>query len=509
MAGSSGSVRAGKAYVEFDAHTGPLNRAIAGMSAMVTSGMAGLASALSSVAAVVTVGVAAAGAAVAAISSKFAAAGSSLHYMAGRTGASVEALSVLKYGADQTGASIEDVERSMRRMQDALASAASGGTAANNALASLGLSIGQLQGLKPEQQMEQIFASLSRVADASQQTAIAIDLFGRSGTAMLPLAGEFQSLRAQAEQLGLVMSEKDAAAAARLGDSFDMLKASIAGLINRIGAAITGPFAGMVEAMSRMVAGVTHWVAANQDAIVGFVDGFVRVAKDGYAALSFAVGNWSDISALAVVSVVHGVVSFGNQLKYTFTEVMPAYLAYMLDNWRNVFDNIWRYTKTVTANVFKNLKRFGESIADWFVSGEWTFEWTALTNGFESTLAELPKIAAREIVGLEKELADDIARLSGSIGQKWAHEWDKHQLDLPKPEQPKASAKSSPLINAIDSAAKTSISSVGTFTAGAIGQIAPPEFASIRDATRETARNTRDMKEDIARIAEREGLTFA
>jgi hypothetical protein len=323
---------------------------------------------------------------------------------------------------------------------------------------------------------------------------------------MLPLAGEFQSLRAQAEQLGLVMSTKDAAAADALGDAFGALKASMAGMMNQIGAAVAGPMTEMYDAMARAVAGVSHWVAMNRAAIVDFVGGFVQVAKDGYGLLTFAVGNWSDISALATLSVTHGLVAFGNQAAYTFTDVIPAYLVYMWDNWRNILDNVWRYTKTVTANVFENLKRFGESIADWFVGGEWTFEWTALTEGFESSLAELPRIAAREITGLEKQLSDEIDYLAGKIGQSWADAWDRQKLDLPKLDLPKANPD---LGEAINSAARTSISSVGTFTAGAISQIAPPEFASIRDATRETARNTRDMKDDISRIAEREGPTFA
>ena len=58
---------------------------------------------------------------------------------------------------------------------------------ATDSLDALGISIASLEGLSPEQQFQAFANALAGVEDASTRAALAQDIFGRSGTELLPL----------------------------------------------------------------------------------------------------------------------------------------------------------------------------------------------------------------------------------------------------------------------------------------------------------------------------------
>jgi serine/threonine protein kinase len=117
----------------------------------------------------------------------FAELGDMFDKMSQRTGVSVEALSGLKFAAEQSGASIETVETGIRNMQRVLLDVQQGSSTAATTLQMLGLNIQQLQTLSPEQQFLQMAQAISKVQDPSRQAALAMELFGKSGTQLLPM----------------------------------------------------------------------------------------------------------------------------------------------------------------------------------------------------------------------------------------------------------------------------------------------------------------------------------
>ena len=126
-------------------------------------------------------------------------------------------LSELKYAADLSGASVEALETSIRRMQRTVYDAGMGMKSAKDALAQLGLSVEMLKGMKPEDQFETIAESLSKVQDPTTRAALAMVIFGRSGTALLPMLEQgkagIKAMREEAQKLGLTMSGEAAARA--------------------------------------------------------------------------------------------------------------------------------------------------------------------------------------------------------------------------------------------------------------------------------------------------------
>src|SRR5579885_1790805 len=152
----------------------------------------------------------------------FADAGSDLVDMSQRTGASVEALSELGYAAEQSGSDLATLEGGLRKMQKAVVAAANGSDSAVATLSQLGLTAQQLQRLSPDQQFELIADRLAQIQNPAERAALAMELFGKTGTSLLPLmtngAEGIIALRQQARELGLVMSTEDAQAAEAFGD---------------------------------------------------------------------------------------------------------------------------------------------------------------------------------------------------------------------------------------------------------------------------------------------------
>lgn len=252
MAGNAGAIRAGKAYVEVYADRSPLARGLALVGGQLKSWGAK--------AAVVAGGVtAAAGAAIAAgigASVKhFVEAGSAMVDMSARTGASVEALSTLGFAAAQTGATIEDVETGFKKF------------------AKSGLGAGK----SAEAGFRDALRTIAAIQDPVERSRKAMELFGKSGTALIPMAMQLDALEARARELGLEMSTSDAEAADSLGDAWDELVA-VGGMLGvKIGAVVAPALQQMVEWGVEVIGVVGRWVESNQEAI----QSFLRVATSG------------------------------------------------------------------------------------------------------------------------------------------------------------------------------------------------------------------------------------
>ena len=182
--------------------------------------------------------------------------GSAINDMALRTGMGVEALQEFGYAAGLSGGSMDDVEKAAKKMSQVIFEAGEEAKAAGakqqeawakgstevitatgsytQALATLGLSYAQLKDMKPEDQFTTIGFALADVSNATDRAALAQQMFGRGGMALLPMLSEgragFAAMADEARRLGLIMDAESVAAADNLGDELDKLKAGMKGL---------------------------------------------------------------------------------------------------------------------------------------------------------------------------------------------------------------------------------------------------------------------------------------
>lgn len=201
----------------------------------------------------------------------FAHVGSTLYDMSKRTGVATEALSVLQFAANQTGTDMGSVEIAVKKMQKAIYAAGNGSKEAADSLAMVGLTAGDLAGLSADQQMGMIADGLMAIKDPGARAAIAMQIFGKSGTAVLPMlesgSAGMAAFAAEAKRLGLVMDSETAAKADALGDALDSVKASMKMAFITVGAAVAPMLTKMAQALSVVTANAGKFISENHEFI--------------------------------------------------------------------------------------------------------------------------------------------------------------------------------------------------------------------------------------------------
>lgn len=203
----------------------------------------------------------------AAITVKWASAGDEIAKLAQKTGFSTEALSELKYAAQLSGGSLSGLEMGIKRMQYAILQGGYGLMTYTRLFQDLGLTIDQLKGMAPEQQFYAIMTALADIADPTQKAAIAVSLFGRAGTDMLPMLSDgsagLEEMRAEAEKLGIVFDSKAAKSAEAFNDSFTRLKASLSGATMMIAGTLAPVITNLANAISSIITKIKNWTDAH------------------------------------------------------------------------------------------------------------------------------------------------------------------------------------------------------------------------------------------------------
>lgn len=124
-----------------------------------------------------------------------------------RTGFSVQNFQKLNGAALMTNTTMEDVEKGMKKLQTTLGSDMTKQQA--EAFERLGLNVETLKGLNPDDLFDRVAGAVGKVEDPTKRAAAAVELFGKAGTKLIPMAENLEALKDQAVQLGLVMSDEN------------------------------------------------------------------------------------------------------------------------------------------------------------------------------------------------------------------------------------------------------------------------------------------------------------
>jgi len=215
--------------------------------------------------------------------------------MSKRTGLSVETLSELRFVASQTGTEFESLEMAFRKMQRSIYDAGRGLSTQVDALKDLGLTFQDLDGLSPEEQFKLLGEAISQIEDPTKKAAIAMSLFGRTGTNLLPMfargAKGIEELQEEARRLGLTMSTKDAKAAEDFIDAMDKLWKTVKMGVFHVGSALGPVLTEMAEQLATTAAGIARWVRENRGLIVSIakIGAGILAAGAAVTALGLAI----------------------------------------------------------------------------------------------------------------------------------------------------------------------------------------------------------------------------
>jgi len=117
--------------------------------------------------------------------------GGRLNDLADRTGLAVDRVLLLERAFQNAGVGADSLGPILNKMQKALVDAEDGTSKAAYAFADLGLSLSQLRGLSPEEQLRTIGKAIAAIPDPAQRAATAMEIFGKSGGALNQVFANF------------------------------------------------------------------------------------------------------------------------------------------------------------------------------------------------------------------------------------------------------------------------------------------------------------------------------
>jgi hypothetical protein len=214
--------------------------------------------------------------------------GASIDDAAKRTGVSAEALQELRYGAEQSGASFEDLVAGIRNMNKLLADEKAG-----EKLSEIGVDLEKIRKLKPEEQFAALADAIAKVADASQQTSAAMEIFGKGGFSLLPFLQEgsagIQKFQQDAHELGLVLSGDVIAAFAEYDDTVARITASTKAISSLFAASFLPILQPIADALTGITSATAGWLEENQE--VGQIIALVIAATAALGVGLVALGS--------------------------------------------------------------------------------------------------------------------------------------------------------------------------------------------------------------------------
>ena len=158
--------------------------------------------------------------------------------MAQRTGIATETLSELTYAAKLADVDTATLEFGLKSLNRQIAEAANGNKGAAATFESLGVAVKNSDGSlrSTDAILIEVAEKFRGFKDDANKTALAIELFGRSGQFMIPFlnqgAAGINQLRQEARQFGMVISNEASKSAEDFIDNITRLRAILEGLFN-------------------------------------------------------------------------------------------------------------------------------------------------------------------------------------------------------------------------------------------------------------------------------------
>ena len=238
-----------------------------------------------------------------------------------RFGQSVQEIEKLKIAAESANVPLNAVVRAQQAFAQNVSKVKIGNLGsvqtreAKAAFDQLGISVESLRSKAPEKLFEEVASSISRVSDANERMQLVVDIFGRTGPALLPLLKNLEQVNADIGRLGGTISDIDVSRFQAVDQSFSRLRTASGALkddlmipftrmqeaFNNAQAEIIGGIAPITGAVGELVADMTTPFAVVIEVVARVVNTMLRIVA-AIAKIVEAVAGFSGITAVIEVA---------------------------------------------------------------------------------------------------------------------------------------------------------------------------------------------------------------
>lgn len=148
-----------------------------------------------------------------------------LNDMSERSGIAVGTLSELEFAAKMNGSSLDEMQAALTKVSVKATDAATGNKTAAVAFDALGIAVKNADGsMRSSLQItEDIGDAFKGISDPTLKSALAVEIFGKSGAKLIPVLENMRASREEAKELGAVLGDDFVKSAAEFNDNMDRM----------------------------------------------------------------------------------------------------------------------------------------------------------------------------------------------------------------------------------------------------------------------------------------------
>ena len=208
------------------------------------------------------------------------------------------------------------------------------------------------------------------------------------------------------------------------------LMQSIGGLLAPLVGAAANGLTMFANIASELLAPAIEYLSTTFAQSGPIVQGFLQAIIGAVTGAEVAFGNLGPIMEYAWLAFKLSFAQMIEGTKYTFTEVLPAYISWFSENAFNLVRDAAVGMSTVLMNFGRNLGEFGAAVYMWVSSGMkdgldglmnnlGQTMMVGLLDGFEAQTSALPQIAQRQATEYEKALSGEMNRIGTNLGDQF------------------------------------------------------------------------------------------
>jgi hypothetical protein len=293
------------------------------------------------------------------------------------TGVSSDALQGFQVAADLAG--VQNLEGGLQKVSVVLGDAAAGSATAQKAFANIGLTVNELLAKSPEEQFRAVAAAIGQIKGPAAQAAAAVDLFGKSGVELLPLfASNLKEIEAQAQKLGIVLSDDQVGAITEMDDALLMVRKTFDGIIGQVTANLAPvvtdlaqQFLGFVESFegvngemggTALADSITDAFLTGADYVASILDPWINYLFEWVDSFSgttqtiSAAGEYFQMAADLLATAFYGVRAVFNGFTVAIAELMK-----ILPDWIISNETLTNFQKEQSRKMNEDFKRSGDA----------------------------------------------------------------------------------------------------------------------------------------------------
>lgn len=252
-----------------------------------------------------------------------------MYDMARGAGIGVEAFQKLAYAGRMSGVETEKLSASLVKFDRMVAEATGGNKTYMQTFEDLGIKIKDSAGnlRQPNEIFEDVADIFHNTEDGIGKTALAVELFGKSGADLIPMLNDgkagLKAFYAEAERLGLALSNEMIAKGDAFSDQLENIGEQVKGVKLQLGAALIPALSAATEKISKVIDKITKWVQENPE----------LAATIGNIAMT--TGKWIAILGTAAIAI--------------------GSVAFIILQFRKAF-RVMSDAVTIGISIFKNIK---------------------------------------------------------------------------------------------------------------------------------------------------------